>query len=281
MSISRKGDFSLRLQPGCFVRKGVDGNTGRVIYRGDAEAVEDGAARFKKGTRYTYEGINFWVINTEVITEKGGLATLILELSDDKRGGGGAENSTYETDTYQIELDYTLVEKPISEHPTFKNMFTFTDGEATALYFALKRWESIPDELKFTKRRVNLNAPTEAAMTKEDGPDPTLEGDWEKLTSHAASYATLVLQGIEAFPVQVPVVRKTETFTLASLSNFRSNAGQRETPPAFDDTAEAWLKTADRIVRMEREGSWQRIEEWSGFAELNEIIYPLPGGGGS
>jgi len=255
MSLIKKGNLAPRdAAEGSEIIEVVEGNSGTLIRRGDYDALV--AARPAAGTLISAMGAMLNVVSTRLVKGRGGLGTLYIQLGDGDVTGEGLTTAADRTET--TELDYSLMEKPLEAHPLFAELFSGTG------YLIVKKWESIPVEAII--RKTNFQIP------KTDNADPKTDSDWEDITDDTALlYCQKKLKGIESYFLQVPVVRKTSVLKKAATA---SKCGQRDTPPEFDSVQDAWLKTADKMVRTGAKGTWERMEEWTGFDELDPDLYP-------
>jgi hypothetical protein len=253
----RKGNLSPRdAAEGSEITIGVEGNSGLLIRRGDYDELL--AERPAAGTVMTTMGETLNVLSTKLVKNRGGTGTLSIYLGDGDVTGEGIATAEDRTET--VELDYTLMEKPLENHPLFAALFAGTG------YLIVKRWESIPAEAIMRK--------TAFEVPKTDSADPAVDADWEAITDELALlYCQKRLKGIESYFLQVPVVRKTSVLKKAATA---SKCGQRDTPPDFAAVQDVWLKTADKMRRTGAKGAWERMEEWTGFDELDEDLYPTP-----
>jgi hypothetical protein len=254
-----RGNIAPRIVAGSEISLSVDGDSGVVQLKGGYAALL--AVRPAKGSVYEYQEVDFIVLSTKLRLERAGCGVLSIVLGDITKSGSGSPN-LLEDPNVTIEIDYTLIEKPLETNPFFNDLFR---GAATDQLKALRKWESIGDDAIDLK--IDLKYPLAADS------DPSVPEDWAALPELAAKFATKKLAGIEAYFKQVPVVRKT-TVIPAPIST--SSAGQRENPPDFTGEGIAWLKTADKVISRKQKGAWERIEEWTGFESLDEELYPDP-----
>lgn len=206
----------------------------------------------------------------------GGLAEIVATCSEGDSGGGGGGGSS--TADEVVSIDYTLVAHPIETHPAFEKL----RKSRPAQYKNFRRWDAIPDEAAFMGRKAAFQYPNDAglAAAAEDPdnttglPDPETDACWDELGGDALKLAQLKDKGVDDYLVVVPVVRRT-TQTV-SCGNRDASAGKRATdvPSRFKGCAKAWLKTVSRWSRSARTGRWTHEEEWSGFEELDETLYP-------
>lgn len=240
---------------------------------------------YKLGTSISVLDVaNLEITKSRLETKPGNLGVLTVTATrertdaDDSEDEGGEDDpggttppSTPEP-AFHMEVDFSTITRPISENVAFTSI-TATEWEA------IRRWQSLESNSAYSGRYAAFQAPTAAALAKEGGPDAANDNDWAALeASHgSAKYAELVSKGVEEYMVVVPVIRKTSV----GGSVAASRAGQRDTPPQFDNLAGAWLKTADRWTRDSKRGKWTHSEEWTGFESLDSTLYPTTSSGGS
>lgn len=170
-------------------------------------------------------------------------------------------SSSGDTPTEKYSVDWVQVEKPLISAPIF------SAGGANALTDAnkvqIQQWEDCP------------NATVKAAFQffpDNKNPDPATA---IALDANPLVYATKRLKGTDSYSVRLPVLKQTTT-TRASSENGQCDV--ISTPPSeFSATLRAsymWLKTADRSDRTGIHGKWERQEEWTGFDDIDDDLYP-------
>ena len=254
MSVVNKGNVAPRDVEGTELTISVEGDSGRIVRRGSYAQLE--AAKPAIGTLISTQGASMNVLSTNLRKERGELGTLTIVLGDKDRSGEGVVPLTVREET--IELDYTLMEKPIESHPLFKDIFVPAGGDFSVLA-TIQAWENEQDVV--AKGQFMYLAPNGVAGT----------GAYLTLSAGAQAFAAKKLAGIESYFLQVPIVRKTSILKRAVKT---SKCGSRDTPPEFDDVQDVWLKTADKMTRTGAKGTWERIEEWTGFDQLDADLYP-------
>ena len=243
-SVLAKGNLSPRDYEGSEVVFSVQGDSATIVRRGLYAQLE--AGRPNKGARISYGGAILNVVATRLRRDRGTLGTLTIEL-------GAVDDVADDPQQETLELDFTICERPLDRHPLYADIFQPEDDDFADM-LAIRAWEMETDPAKKFQFKYL-----------------TASSTYGTLSSGAQAYAKKLLAGIEAYFVQVPVVRKTSQLARAVTS---SNAGQREAPPEFAVVASAWLKTADKILRRGAKGAWERVEEWTGFDSLDSDIYP-------
>jgi hypothetical protein len=170
----------------------------------------------------------------------GGMARLTVEIDDIVAGGGGGGSGNDPV----YELDWTRVDKDLRSHPKFNTggIYALTNSEKAEVDKAIKG----------------------------DAAAPT--------TGNKLQLYQRLLKGVVAYPVGVPVARST-TYTITRPT--ATGTWIRGTPPALcgapannpqSGAAYTYVKTADRIIK--RSGGFERVQEWSGFEDADELIYP-------
>jgi hypothetical protein len=152
------------------------------------------------------------------------------ELSEDG-GDFGIDEGTVAGTVYEI--DWTVVGRPLIEHPSFAS------GGAKALSEA---------DMK------------EIAVWEDD----KTEANFDTLGSNAQYYATGIMQGIASWDDYAPVLTKTTTYV--GGPGPRSEAGYKDNPTGFPNgpIGYQWLKSADRSLRAGTRDKWDRTEQWIG-----------------
>ena len=261
-----------------------------VTIEGSIDSLKTAATgTYKLGASLTVLGVsNLEITKSRLETKPGGIGVLTVTASSERKTdangdevapssdsgqGGGGGNDTPENN-FHMEVDFSTITRPISQHSTFAAM---DDAD----WEAIRRWQSLESNSAYSGRYSAFQTPTAAAAAKDGGPSVSDDNDWEDLaddySEEAAKYAELVSKGVEEYMVVVPVVRKTSVGGSVSASR----VGQRNDPPQFSNLAGAWLKTADRWTRDSKRGKWTHAEEWTGFESLDDTLYPPASGGGS
>jgi hypothetical protein len=80
----------------------------------------------------------------------------------------------------------------------------------------------------------------------------------------------LLAAGTTEYAVGVPVVRRTTTNVQGNIGS--GNAWVRGNPPVEVSGSWEWMKTADERRQVGRR--FDKVEEWTGANEWNEILYP-------
>lgn len=193
-----------------------------------------------------------FVTSVELTGAPGGTGRLTIRVASpsvDHDGSGGSNNNVC------WEVEWTLVERKLEQHPDFKGLFTDTTTLEN-----ITKWRSLSDT--YVKHRAKFEIPDSL-----DNPST-----WTALTGGSLKFCKKIAAGIEAYTVQVPVVRKI-THKSSSSGITASKCGQRDTPERFNNVATVWLKTADSWAKNGL-SRWEHREEWSGFDSLDEDLYP-------
>ncbi len=234
--------------------------TAALVYRGRLAEVKATAAGFTVGATSNavpadldISGDPWKVTTVEITGGPGGTGRLTVGLSA-AAGGAVTVQPTEKCVDWQVE--WTLVERPLEQHPDFAALFT-----AAASLAAIEKWKNIHDEHIDYKAQFKI---------PDDLENPTA---WTSLTGDALKFCQKLAKGITAYQVQVPVVRKTETTVNGPGLNASSRCGYRDTPPKFATLADAWLKTADSWNKT-GSSKWEHRQEWSGFDSLDTDLYP-------
>ena len=265
MSLQEKGNFEPRLVEGTEITLSVDGDSATAIYRGEYIKLRD--ARPKKGEiMKVVSEYGEWeplrVVSTKLRRDRAGLGTLTVNLAEPRKSGIGNPNKpkppgedNQPTDpNIVVEVNYTIIEKPLKKHPMFKSL-------GTENWVRIASWMDIP--IENWEHRMAYEIPFKHPNT----------GNilWVNLGGLEITYCKKIAAGIEAYYLQVPVVRQTTTQEEAPTTSL---AGKRDSPPVFEEAAPAWLKTADSAIQRSQLGAWERVEEWTGFDELDDDLYP-------
>ena len=243
-------------------------STATLVYVGDLAKIKAKAGSFRVGHNAPAGEIpsslkitdeTFEVASVEISGGPGGTGRLTVGLSAksaDATGGSSILNVDWS-------LEWTLVERKLELHPTFAPLFDPESGDYAME--AIKKWKDLDSDIKHAAHRAAFEIP--------DNPEnPT---SWTKLTGLALKFCQKLAKGIEAYQVQVPVVRKTKFQTSGPLATADSGStcGKREKPDRFSAVANAWLKTADAWQKTGL-SRWEHRQEWSGFDSLDEDLYP-------
>lgn len=232
---------------------GVNETTATRVFTGTFEDCIAGAPQ--PGDAYQdllIEGLR--VVSARIANRRGGLADLTVDLSTRIGGGGGGGAN----DPATLEVEWTLVEKPIESAPPFKDL--------TPLDLAkIRAWEDLP--LRCVARKLAFQYPSNPTIVE---PDPKNNAHWSSLTGALLLLAQKKAAGIESWQVPAPVVRRTRvTWEKPTVTR----CGRRETPP-ISVPGYQFVKTADRAVREGRSGPWKRVEEWTGAEQWDPDLYP-------
>ena len=137
MSAISKGNIAPRDVAGTEITISVEGDSGTIVRRGSYAQLESSKPAI--GTLISSQGAQLNVLATNLRKERGGLGTLTITLGDKDRTGEGMVSLAAREET--VELDYSLMEKPIESHPMFKDIFAPEGGDFTALA-SIRAWEA-------------------------------------------------------------------------------------------------------------------------------------------
>lgn len=139
------------------------------------------------------------------------------------------------------EIDYTILEKPLAQHPIYSTGGTkaLTDDDRKKI----ETWKNAPGT-------ANYNANT----------------------ANGKHFIDKLRLGIESYIVGAPLVRKTTRNTSPPSV---SSVGTRSTgsPATGSPSGYQWLKTADRSIQQAPAAGWERVEEWTGAKLWDADLY--------
>lgn len=256
------GNIDARLSMERCVVKLVDATaTATLVYTGDLAKLKAKAGEFTVGqtssaipSNLNISGDTFKVTGIEITGGPGGTGSLTIGLSAVSNSSVTVLPTEKGVDW---QLDWTLVEKPLEQHPDFAALFT-----DSSTFAKIETWKKLSD-YGYISEKAQFTVPN-------DLDNPTI---WAPLTGDALKFCQKLAKGISAYQVQVPVVRKTETTVNGPGLNASSRCGMRQKPPKFDNLADAWLKTADSWSKN-GQSRWEHRQEWSGFDSLDPDLYP-------
>lgn len=233
-----------------------------LIYAGGLAQLKAKAATFTVGAASSAVPADlnisddpFKVAGVEITGGPGGTGRLTVRLTAPSHTSASGGTPSEKNVDWQVE--WTLVERPLEQHPTFASLFT--DSAAIA---DIEKWKNLPPQNIVEKSQFRVPDNVEEPNT------------WYALTGNTKLFCEKLAKGITAYQVQVPVVRKTEYRVTGPGSNSdTSTCGKRENPPKFDTLAAAWLKTADSWSKT-GSSRWEHRQEWSGFDSLDPDLYP-------
>jgi hypothetical protein len=203
------------------------------------------------------------VTNSRVRRQAGGIGRLSVTAEAEGTSVGVTDNN--DATSTQLEIEWAQVEKPLRQHPMYK-----ADGahELDATELAdLERWEHETDTA------------IKGAFQFKDKPEAETA---TALTPDAAHLAAKLLKGIDSYLLYLPILRKTTNHPRQPTTG---NCGTTGIPTDFPSrpmrsvsegvwVAYVWLKTADRATNSGEHNTWQRIQEWTGFDEVDTDLYP-------
>lgn len=264
MSNARKpiGNIEARLSmEHCVVKLADASATATLVYSGDLAKLKAMAGTFTVGrpsnavpSNLDISGDTYKVTGVEITGGPGGTGRLTVGLAAVSNSAVTVLPTEKGVDW---QLDWTLVEKPLEQHPDFAALFT-----ESSTYAKIETWKKLSDHGYITEK-AQFTVPNDLG-------NPTI---WAPLTGDALKFCQKLAKGISSYQVQVPVVRKTETTVSGPGLNASSRCGMRQAPPKFADLANAWLKTADSWSKN-GQSKWEHVQAWSGFDSLDEDLYP-------
>ena len=215
----------------------ADGQRNTYSWHGDYAALNTLAGSYTVDST-TIDGLT--VRSKELSPEDGGLAKLTIVADNIVATGGGGNGGADPV----YELEWSREDKDIKNNPKFQagGTYALTDAERREVTDALEG----------------------------NGPLPTTGSKYELFKR--------LQRGVTSYPIGIPVARST-TYSITRPTS--SGTWVRGTPPALcgaptnspqTGAAYVYVKTADRVVR--RSGGFERIQEWSGFEDVDELLYP-------
>jgi len=155
-------------------------------------------------------------------------------------GTGTADESTHE-------IDWTVVNRPLMEHPEFQEGGFYSLEESD--FPLIAAWE-----------------------------DDKSDTNFDALSSNAQKYAKGILIGLTTYDDYAPIATLTTGYINGPPPS--SSAGSKDNPPSsFPNlpTGYEWRKAADRSLRAGRKNRWERVESWEGakkvLVDKNELFY--------
>lgn len=251
-----RGSTEIHEQPGSpRIIEEADGERITRMFRGPHDALRAYRPLFG-AIMEDLEDDDFKVIHTELSPDGGGTngpGTLTIDLR---------KPSTVVTE----EIDMTILERPLEAHPFYSTL-------TNANWAAYHRWENEPDPalkgaLYYTWTEKYQDYDVDGVAIGE----PINEVHRGLLTGFQAALANKVLRGQTTYIAPAPVLRRTTTSATPATP---ANLGKRAPEAPFENAPEGyeWLKTSDRVVERKREGTFDRIEEWTGALIWDHDIY--------
>jgi hypothetical protein len=202
------------------------------------------------------------VIRVKVKKSRGEKGTMTVTLERDSQGY--TIESDFDTPT--LEVEWARTEKAQESHPKFKDIYD-ADKEKVAEYFGKSDASS--------RRTIYLALKTVAGAAT-GGP----------VTNAATSAACALLlidvknKGADSYVVYSPVVRRTTKKSVAPLTGTCATEvlSAEDLEDVVGEPVPAgyeYIKTADRGTRSGSASRWQRIEEWTGATDVDDVIYPV------
>lgn len=178
-------------------------------------------------------------------------------FQDISQGSGGSP--AYPIDAI-YEIEWLQVEKKLELHPRYVvgggGAKELTDDDLAEL----AQWEN---ETNSTYRK----AFSYLAIPGDDG-------SIETLSPFAQDFAAKKLKGVDSYLLFIPVLRKTSTgYVPPSVTT----CGKIENPAPYGFPSipgdYTFMRTADRGQKTGRSGKWERVQEWTGFDDIDTDIY--------
>lgn len=197
------------------------------------------------------DGVADMVVDSAELTPgKGSTGKLVVTLVP--AGGGGEGAAWPDVIRSWVEVEMAQIERPLLTHSEL-NKRESTSGDNLA------RWRAGGDER--LKR---------AWKYLDD------EGEEQELNEEEQKWARKILKGVESYLVFAPVVTRTTHYRAQPEVGV---PGGIETPP-LSVAGFAFLKTGDG-ARENQDGTWERVEAWTGADEWDADLYGAEGGGGA
>jgi hypothetical protein len=203
------------------------------------------------------------VTNSRVRRQAGGIGKLTVTAEAEGTSVSITDNN--DATSTQLEKEWTQLEKALKQHPMYG-----VDGskELTPADRAnLQRWEDEPDQAIKSAFQYKANPESKYSIA---------------LDPHPAHLAAKLLKGRDSYMLYMPVLRKTTNHprepTNGNCATTGAPSGFSVLPQRKLETGDlvdyVWLKTADRATNSGEHNTWQRIQEWTGFDEVDTDLYP-------
>jgi hypothetical protein len=233
------------------VQKGERGTITTIEYIGPTATLE-AATPDRNSAWGEYSGT---VKDTDIepveLTSYSVLIVVMESIYDVSGGGGEGEAGTPGAITYEVE--WTMFDRSIFEHPEVAVGLGGTRELTSEDIAAIEKWQNTEDvtekkDFKYKK------SPDDAAYVE--------------LSANAKYVARGIQLGQEKFEDYAPVVRVTTEY-FDGLPELPI-AGMKDNPPSFigGPPGYEWRKTADRAISGEVETKWNRVEEWIGAKKI-------------
>jgi hypothetical protein len=238
-----KGDVSVKQQPG----SGETELGGQLTlkFKGKDDASFDSTVDAAIPSTH-------YVVSRRKTPGKGGLAECVVVIRKKASGPSGGSGDNLLSCTFEVEM--AQLEKPLLAHPDFSG---YAD--------VVGKWMNSPPEIKNANKYVS-GVDANGAATVEDVTGEALTKVLPKIR-----------KGVESYLVFAPVVTKTSVS--GDRPDVGKDIGKRCAPDVEPDGDWDWLKTGDRAVQQQ-DGSWQRVEVWTGADEWDQDLYEAANAGG-
>lgn len=250
MNARAVGDTAIRELPARDSDFNADGVLEVVRFEGPYDDLK--AQRPANGSLHAETGL--LVERTRLVRQAAGDGQLTLFLSNQFGGSDGGGVSASDP---VWELDWSLIQKPLLEHPRYQT------GGAKALtaadLLAIQAWNVAP----YVKKAL-YQYETEVSGAAY----------WDILTANAKDYAAKVLRGTTHYRLYLPVVRKT-SYTRTKPSGAAAGSLPGSDPDPLCPTGYTWIKSAYKVRRKGKRGVYQVFEEWTGLDTVDTDLYPV------
>jgi hypothetical protein len=213
-------------------------------------------------------GSGMLVQTYQLSKQKGGRAVLTVNLI----GYGPAQTPSSPDAPLKVtaEIDWVGVQKDLRTNPIFNPDDPNNSGQGAIIdispegWAKLERWENEQDStLKGAFKFKDVN------------------GAEQELSEDEVQVARKILKGVKGYTLYAPIMRKTSIYKEQPVPErcgfIQAPQVDVIVPVRADGVAFAWLKTACRDLQQQN-GTWQRVEEWTGADEVDEDLYPAAPG---
>ena len=203
------------------------------------------------------------VTNSKVRRQAAGIGRLTITAEANSPSAGESDNN--DATSTQLEKEQAQVEKPLKQHP----MYAAGGSKelTTANWAQLQRWEDETDQT------------IKSQFKYKEKPESTYS---LALDANPAHLAAKLLKGRDSYLLYQPILRKTtnhprepetgDCATTGAPTGF-ARLPKRKTEEG-DLVDYVWVKTADRATNSGENNTWQRMQEWTGFDEVDTDLYP-------
>lgn len=198
----------------------------------------------------TFRGLplNFFIDTVALDKAPGGRG--ILTLTATPSPAEGIDSAGLTTSSPVVEVEWVEIQKKLETHPRYN------DGGAKAL--------TDQDRNDIEMWRDGRDAVLRTAFKYKAEDEST-----KTLSDNAQDFAAKILRGTDSYVIYVPLVRVT---TKSRGRPPTAKCGIRSRPSEGAVNGYLYLRTADRRTRQE--GSWTRVQEWTGADLIDADLYP-------